>query len=178
MRIIGGVFRGRRLKGPVGKDTRPSTDRVRESIFNLLYTRIDLTDCSVLDLFCGTGALGLEALSRGAAFATFVDVSPSTIALARENARALGVLDRCEFIAVTAEGYARRQVGKSFGVVFADPPYGMAEIESLAQVARTMLEPDGLLVLEHDTRNRFAEDNEAIVVSRSYGRTTVTIFEA
>jgi 16S rRNA (guanine966-N2)-methyltransferase len=93
MRIVGGQHRGRTLKAPTGREVRPTSDRTRESMFNILAHGIDdfeLSDASVLDLFCGTGALGLEALSRGATHATFIDSDAKSLALAKENAATVG----------------------------------------------------------------------------------------
>lgn len=93
MRIVGGQHRGRTLKAPTGRDVRPTSDRTRESMFNILAHGMDdfnIDGASVLDLFCGTGALGLEALSRGAAHATFIDADAKSLALAKENAATIG----------------------------------------------------------------------------------------
>jgi 16S rRNA (guanine966-N2)-methyltransferase len=123
MRIVGGQFKGRRLQAPRDSRVRPTTDRVRESLFNIISHAEDdvLQDGHVLDLFSGTGAFGLEALSRGARSVTFVDNHPASLGLAKANAETLGVLDACRFI----RSDARRlpAASQSCSVVFADPPY-------------------------------------------------------
>lgn len=144
---------------------------------------MDLVGARVLDLFAGTGALGLEAISRGAAHATFVEQHGPTLSLARRNARDLGVADRCAFIRADALAHSARlgtEAGTPgrFDLVLADPPYALPEMESLPDALRPLLAPDGLLVLEHDARHDFS-GHPACVFARDYGSTTrVSIFEA
>jgi 16S rRNA (guanine966-N2)-methyltransferase len=124
MRIVAGLYRGRALLVPKGRDLRPTSDKVRGAIFNALQSREAIEGQYVLDAFCGTGALGLEALSRGAAFCTFVDADRSALALARANAEALGAQDRCRFIhgdVTHPERFAAP--ARSCGLLFLDPPY-------------------------------------------------------
>ncbi len=124
MRIVAGLYRGRGLLVPKGRDVRPTSDKVRGAIFNALQSREAVEGRHVLDAFCGTGALGLEALSRGAVFCTFVDADRSSLALARANAEALGAQDRCRFIYgdVTRPERLGAPV-KSCDLIFLDPPY-------------------------------------------------------
>jgi 16S rRNA (guanine966-N2)-methyltransferase len=121
MRIVGGRLGGRKLLSPPAKsrDVRPTSDRARETLFALLG---DVSDLSVLDLFCGTGALALEAISRGADSAVLVDRAP---ALAGRNAEALGIANRCEVVRSDAVRYLER-TDERFGLVFCDPPYKLA----------------------------------------------------
>lgn len=128
MRIIAGAHRGRRLEAFEGEDVRPTSDRARQALFNILSSRGVLIDATVLDLFCGTGALGLEALSRGAAHATFVDSDAEAVALARKNIAACKELDRAKVIRanVTRLGQADRP----HNLVLLDPPYGKDLIRS------------------------------------------------
>lgn len=176
MRVIGGTFRGRRLLTPKGLGTRPATDRVRESIFNLISARMSLDGISVLDLFCGTGALGLEAISRGASRATFVESEPRVLAVARENAARLGVNDRCVFVRRDVAAFVRRP-REQFDLVFADPPYGLDIVSGLPEQVIPMLHSHGFFLLEHDRRLKFHEVR-GWVDSRVYGRTIVSIFMA
>lgn len=146
MRIVAGRHRGRRLEAPPGTDIRPTADRVRESLFNILEhggfgeggTSV-LQDATVLDAFCGTGALGFEALSRGAAAATMLDSSPRALESVRETARALGETERISLLLrdATRPGRAPR----AHGLAFLDPPYG----EGLAGPALTALRGHGWL---------------------------------
>lgn len=128
MRIVGGKWRGRAIEAPEGRGTtRPTTDRTRESIASMILSArgLDLTGVSVLDAFAGSGAMGLELLSRGAARATFVDRDRGAVARVRRTARSLGALDD-EFAALTGDVFALAGsglVGAPFGVVFLDPPY-------------------------------------------------------
>ena len=121
MRIIAGEWRGRKLVAPAGAATRPTADRVRETLFSMLGSRLgSFEDLRVADLYAGSGALGLEALSRGAAFACFVDQDPRAIAAIRANVAALGADDRTRILARSAENLPAEQ---QFDLIFADPPY-------------------------------------------------------
>src|SRR5690606_31922326 len=166
MRIIGGRLRGRALRAPKGRETRPTTDRVREALFNLLAARRPLEGARVLDLFAGTGALGLEALSRGAARVVFVEAHAPTLRLAPQNAAD----PRGPAVALL-----RRPPAERFALAFADPPYDLDALPDLPDLARPHLAPGGLFALEHDARHDFAA-HPALVVTRPYGRTVVSIF--
>ena len=144
MRIVGGSLRGRRLAAPEGRTIRPTADRTREALFNILeggrFGPPDLLQgARVLDAFAGTGALGLEALSRGAASAVFLDSSPSALALCRENIKALGLADHAEV--VTASAINPPKARTAADIILMDPPYG----EDLAASATTALERQGWL---------------------------------
>lgn len=176
MRIVGGRLARRPLEAPKGRHTRPTTDRVREALFNLLGARTDLAGARVLDLFAGSGALGLEAISRGAAHATFVERHGPTLALARRNAEALGVADRCAFVRADVLTYLRRD-GPEADLVVADPPYDLAEIPDLPALARPRLGVGGIFVLEHDARHAF-DGAPGHLLARAYGRTVLSLFAA
>jgi 16S rRNA (guanine966-N2)-methyltransferase len=122
MRVVAGSARGRRLEAPPGDQTRPTTDRVREAIFNALWSRGLVEDAHVLDLFAGSGALGIEALSRGAAHATFVDDDPRARRAVERNLAACGLGDRATVVADRAERFLTRSSVR-FEVAFCDPPY-------------------------------------------------------
>lgn len=124
MRVIGGSARGRRLKAPGGRGTRPTSDRVREALFSSLAE--DVPDAAVLDLFAGTGALGIEALSRGAASATFVENRAAVARLVEDNVRIADVGERATVKVLDAATFVRRPTGGPFTLVFCDPPYDMA----------------------------------------------------
>src|SRR5690606_15785599 len=155
---------------------RPTTDRVREARFNLLSARMAFAGARVLDLFAGTGALGLEALSRGAASVTFVEQHPKTLALARRNAADLGVEAACSFLRADAVAVLRRPAGPRYDLVFADPPYDLEALPDLPDLALPHLAPGGLFVLEHDARRDFT-GHPALVLSRAYGRTVLSMFQ-
>lgn len=177
MRIIAGRLRRRTLRAPSGNLTRPTTDRTREALFNLLEARLSFEDADVLDLFAGTGALGLEAISRGARAATFVEQSSKVMNYVRQNANDLGVADQCWMLRADAISYLERYSGPPFDVIFADPPYALDDLERLPDLAVPHLKPDGRFVLEHDKRLVF-EDHPHLDTTRPYGRTTVSVFYA
>ncbi|MEG0934085.1 MAG: 16S rRNA (guanine(966)-N(2))-methyltransferase RsmD [Clostridia bacterium] len=155
MRIIGGSARGRKLFAPEGMDTRPTTDRVRESLFNMLMVRVE--DACVLDLFAGSGALALEALSRGAQCALLNDCARASVKAIARNIALVGVEDKCTLLNgdwTKALEIAKGQ-GKQFSLVFLDPPYRQTQL--YAQVALKLsalglLCEDALIVMEHLTR--------------------------
>jgi 16S rRNA (guanine966-N2)-methyltransferase len=178
MRIISGKYRGRRISGPSGDGVRPATDRVRESVFNILQNRLDLSGISVLDLFAGTGSLGFEALSRGAAEVTFVDNGRAATALIRKNAEVLGCPEVCDVVTQDAVGFLSG-IKAIFRLIFADPPYEYPALPEIpARVfSAGILEPGGYLIIEHRRGTRFepAFPPEA-VFTRRFGNTEVTFF--
>jgi len=179
MRITGGRLARRPIEAPRGDRTRPTTDRVREALFSIVAARMRLDGARVVDLFAGSGALGLEALSRGAAHATFVERHGATLAVARKNAGALGVVSRSAFVRADVLA-ALAQDGGPLGtadLVLADPPYDLEAVPDLPALVCPRLAPGGLFVLEHDARHAFAEAR-GLVLTRAYGRTVVSVFEA
>jgi len=187
-RIIAGDARGVSLAVPKS-GTRPTSDRVREAIFSALDARVDLDGGSVLDLYAGSGALGLEAVSRGAAAAVLVERSPKAVVLLKKNAAAVsaaaGIRARAhaprlgvETAAVAA--YLQRARG-GFDVVFCDPPYDLGE-EDVArdlELVAPLLAPHGVVVLERSSRSPAPRLPEALVVDRvkAYGETTIHYLE-
>lgn len=156
MRIISGSAKGRTLKAPSWDGLRPTSDRLRETLFNILGPRLD--DQRVLDVFAGTGAIGLEALSRGAAGAVFIEEDRRASALVAENAERCGVSDRCVIIRLAAETALARPVpGGPFDVVVLDPPYDHARLDEVVGAAAALLAPGGRLVLEHAWRRQAPE---------------------
>lgn len=150
MRIIGGEWGGRRLYAPEGMDTRPTADRVREALFNILRNRLE--GAHTLDLFAGSGALSLEALSRGAEYAVMTEASRKAAAAIRRNAELCGAGERARLIVSEWQAAIPSLRGQRFSLVFLDPPYRM--IEAYAQAAYR-LQQEGLLadgaclVMEH-----------------------------
>jgi 16S rRNA (guanine(966)-N(2))-methyltransferase RsmD len=157
MRITGGRLRSRALKAPKGSATRPTSDRVREALFSILGPRASVG--RVLDLYAGTGALGLEALSRGAGHVTFVERAKEALVALNANVDALGVRGQTRVLAMPVERALRALLAEDtrrFDVVFADPPY--ADVASgvaseLLGLAVPLLDEGGLLVLEHASRD-------------------------
>jgi 16S rRNA (guanine966-N2)-methyltransferase len=175
MKLIAGRFGGQSLKTPSGHQTRPSTARTREALFGLIDARIYLEGAEVLDLFAGTGALGLEAISRGAVLATFVEEKREVLDYARENAEKLGVEDKCIFIQGDAVEYIRSFSGPDLDLIMADPPYKLDAMQEMPDLAIPHLQTDGVFTLEHSSHDWF-DDHPHLMTSRSYGRTIVSVF--
>jgi 16S rRNA (guanine966-N2)-methyltransferase len=177
MRIVGGSLGGRVLRAPHGAATRPTSEKVREAIFNILGP---VEGVHVLDLFAGSGALGIEALSRGAAHATFVDAGKPALAAVRGNLRELGLADRATVLAMDAVAAALRPPPAPWGVVFVDPPYAsdLARRAVLALPAAS-LAPGARVVIEHDRRGTPPEQLGSLIRTdqRRYGDTMVSFFE-
>jgi 16S rRNA (guanine966-N2)-methyltransferase len=148
LRVVSGTLGGRRIDVPAGSSTRPTSDRVREAIFNALDSLDAVQDKRVLDAFAGSGALGIEALSRGAQHATFADTDAAARAVIDDNIRALQLGASATVVASPA---ARVIAGAGpFGLVLLDPPYSFEEWDDLLLALVPVLEPDGLVVLESD----------------------------
>lgn len=152
MRIIAGIAGSRRIEAPKGQGTRPTLDRVRENLFNMLQG--ELTNALVLDVFAGSGALGLEALSRGAAEAVFSDRDPEAVRTVGRNIRSLGFEDRSRVIPGDWRGVLKILIkdGAGFDIVFLDPPYGMKDVGELLSDLLPLLRSDALVVVEHEAK--------------------------
>ncbi|MBF5044017.1 16S rRNA (guanine(966)-N(2))-methyltransferase RsmD [Aggregicoccus sp. 17bor-14] len=182
MRIVAGSARGRPLAGPkpTSSHIRPTADRVRETLFNILGQTLE--GLRVLDLYAGTGALGLEAVSRGAARAVLVDQDREALSLCRANTQALGFEKQVEVLALpvarAADSLAKR--GEPFDLVFADPPYAARMVEGVLELvaAGGLLAPGGQVVVEHDKRESAPEAHAGFsrVDQRRFGDTLVSFF--
>ena len=175
MRILGGRNRGRILRVPPG--VRPSGGRLREALFSMLGSEI--VDASVLDLFAGSGAIGLEAMSRGARSAVFVERKGPVLPVLRGNIELLGE-GRCELIPGTIpECLSRRFAPASYDLVFADPPYAWHAWHSLVEHAIPLLRRSGILVLEHSVRSdldvEIGELGALGAETRAYGESCLTV---
>lgn len=177
MRVIAGTARGRRLKTPKGTSVRPTSDKVRGAIFSILLSQgRDPADAAVLDLFAGTGALGIEALSRGAARAVFVEKDPRTAALIGENLALTGFAEISRVMRADAERLELASLG-TFDLVFADPPYALVlESKALGRLAATLSE-GGVAMVEHgiDAPPPVPQGLEAFD-AREYGDTGLTFY--
>jgi 16S rRNA (guanine966-N2)-methyltransferase len=160
MRVVGGSLRGRALAAPKSQSIRPTADRLRESLFNILIHGYDnpIAGARVLDLFAGTGALGIEALSRGAVFALFVDDGAEARALLRENVATLGLGGTSRIFRRDATKLGPAHPVEPFSLAFLDPPYGkgLAEQALASAHAGGWLVPDALIVVEEATKAKFA----------------------
>ena len=176
MRIVAGAYGGRRLAAPRGARTRPTADRVREALFSMLEP---VRGARVLDLFAGSGALGLEALSRGAAAVTFVDSAPAAVRAVRANLEALGV--EAEVRRADARAFLRnaRAGGRQYDLVLLDPPYRRAGAlaEALAGDLAAVLAPRARVVAESNRRSPL-ELPLPLQLERRYGETVIRIHSA
>lgn len=148
MRVITGTARGRKLKALPGLDTRPTADQVKESLFNIL--QFDIEGRRVLDLFAGTGQLGIEALSRGASFCDFVDVNPAAVKLVRENLQIAGLTGRAAVVQRDFLAFLQGARGKKYELVFLDPPYAQTALEQALETiaAIDIVSECGIIVCE------------------------------
>ena len=182
MRIVSGTARGRRLRAPKGRAVRPTADRVKEAVFSILESRDGCADVAVLDLFAGTGNLGIEALSRGASEAVFVDSSRAASDAIRENLRTAGF--EGEVLTMPAARALGRlgAAGRRFGGVFLDPPYDRGWVHrSLVQLDQEgLVRPGGWVVVEHGREEEPDERIGALQRSdqRRYGDTRIALFTA
>jgi len=176
MRIIGGTARGKTLLAPEGLDTRPTSDRTREALFNILMQRVP--GARVLDLFAGSGALSAEALSRGAQSVTCVDISPAACAVIRKNLALKGVEGSSRVIAADWQS-ALGQMSEPFDIVFLDPPYHMTQVyaqafEALAE--RGLLHRESVVVMEYEQQAVLEEPKGAVIFDeRKYGKARIRL---
>ena len=176
MRIIAGTRRGHTIHAPKGLDTRPTSDRVRENVFNLVAPWVE--GARVLDLYAGSGAMGLEALSRGATAVVFVESDLDAVRAIERNLDKLGLTGArvVRHDVVTGLG---QEVGaaRKYDLVLADPPYDVTDYDSLSRYLPRVLADDGLLVFETAAKTEPELPGLAVRTSRKYGSTRVTVFE-
>jgi 16S rRNA (guanine966-N2)-methyltransferase len=180
MRIVGGKFRGRALATPGSNAIRPTTDRTRESLFNILVHNYPekFESTRVLDLFAGTGALGLEALSRGARYGVFIEESTEGRGLIRTNVETFGLLGNTKIFRRDATRLGDAGTIEPFDLVFADPPYGkgLGEMAFKSALEGGWLNPDTLLVLEEEAEAMVEFDPRfSVVEERPYGGTVIRL---
>ena len=181
MRIVGGKNKGQQITAPASLDTRPTSDRVRESIFNILAHGIagfELEGARVLDLFAGSGALGLEALSRGARFAQFVEEASPARGSIRRNADQMGIIGQCKIWRRDVSRLGPCAPLQPFDLVFADPPYGkgLASKALVNLVEGKWIAPGGVIVIEEAAGIQIdVPDGLDIVSTRDYGGTQVVV---
>ena len=169
MRIVAGRWRGRRIKPPTDDRVRPTADRVREAWMSIVQAY--LPDASVIDLFAGSGALGLEALSRGARSAEFVEISSASLRALRDNARTLGAGDAAIIRHGDAAKFAERLQAGAYDLAFADPPYHMGLAKRLAE--QWLAVPFAtVLGVEHEAREEMPPGGD----TRRYGDTAITFY--
>ena len=181
MRVISGKVRGIKLDTPKNDDVRPTTDRVKESLFNIINPYV--IDSNVLDLFAGTGSLGIECLSRGALSATFVDVSKDSINIVKSNVKKARVENESTILNLDFKTAIDRLnvQNKKFDIIFMDPPYYKNMfIDALSNIDNSdLLSEDGIIVVEHDTKDKFIDKIGRLEKSKEkkYGNTTLTFYK-
>lgn len=181
MRVISGKVRGLKLDTPKNDDVRPTTDRVKESLFNIINPYV--IDSNVLDLFAGTGSLGIECLSRGALSATFVDVSKDSINIVKSNVKKARVENESTILNLDFKTAIDRLnvQNKKFDIIFMDPPYYKNMfIDALSNIDNSdLLSEDGIIVVEHDTKDKFIDKIGRLEKSKEkkYGNTTLTFYK-
>lgn len=182
MRITGGVARGRLLRAPKSGNVRPTADKVRGAIFNILASRIEIANGRWIDLFAGSGAVGLDALSRGAEHVTFVDESPSSCRVTRENLERSGFASRSAVRRLRLPDGLRSldRGGVSFSGAFLDPPYRQSLCtETLVVLGQgSLIATNGIIVAEHATDDALDERYGKLVLidSRRYGSTALSLY--
>jgi len=181
MRVISGAYKGRKLKVRNNNKVRPTSGRVRAAVFDILA--FDLADLAVLDLYAGTGAMGIEALSRGADLAVFVDAGRDSFRLFKENLEALGLKDRTRLMNKRA-GPALKLLAaeeQRFDLVFIDPPYKIKEADKIMRLLSEMdvLDPGAMVVCENEDSRELSESYNTLTLTdrRQYGRTVVSFYE-
>lgn len=173
MRIIGGLYRGKKLKPPLDSLTRPTSDRVKENIFNILSNLMDFQGTQVLDLFCGSGALGIEALSRGSTQITFVENHPSALKILKENTKSFQT--HCSIFKEDVVRFLSQQSSLSYDLILMDPPYKKVSIEALLENIKKnqWLKEDGLIVTETSNDETITSGHLTIKSHRTYGKTSL-----
>lgn len=173
MRVISGTARGRKLLSPEGQDVRPTLDRVKESVFSSLYPY--LSDAVVLDLFCGSGGLGIEALSRGAKHCDFVDVSRASVATTNKNLELTRLKDRSEVILSDFKSHLTK-VNKKYTLVLLDPPYSMGIEDKAMELLPSVTDAGGIVMLETEyTPGDYC--GFEVIRQAKYGRVYITLYK-
>lgn len=177
MRIISGKYRGKKLNSPAGDNIRPTTDMVKENVFNIMQTR--LIGCAFLDLFAGSGAIGIEAISRGAVDVVFCDIDRTSLQLAKSNTDALGLSPK--FLLADYRVATQTLKGKQFDIIYLDPPYGKVDLNDVLQCIANanLLSQSGIVILESNIDTNSVSYNQyySLVSSRRYGTVTIQMLK-
>jgi 16S rRNA (guanine(966)-N(2))-methyltransferase RsmD len=175
MRIIAGTLKGRRLNPPANLPVRPTTDMAREGLFNILNNYVDYEDCTVMDLFAGTGAMSVEFISRGAREVTSVDINNACAEYIKSEAQRLELRN---LRVVRADVFdLLKRANRKFDIVFADPPYAIEGLQTLPDLVfeHQLLNDDGIFILEHPREYTF-EEHPHFWQHRNYGNVNFTFF--
>lgn len=175
MRVITGSARGRRLGTPEGLDTRPTAELVKEAVFSMIQFEIE--GAAVLDLFAGSGQIGIEALSRGARSCVFVDQSKACRGVIEENLKNSGLAENSQIFTMDASAYLRATSGP-FDIAFLDPPYHKGVFEKLLTPASELMSENGIIICESGSKDDMPDAAGALNKSREYryGKTKITVY--
>ena len=178
MRVISGKCRGTHLMAPEGMETRPTTDRIKETLFNMIA--FDLPECQFLDLFSGSGAIGIESLSRGAKRAVFVDQGEKALRCIRENLEKTRLKESAEVLACSAEEAVKRlgQKKDTFDIIFMDPPYALEGIDQIINgiAEYGLLKEEGYIILERSTKSIVNLPQDLVLWKEKKYKTTTLSF--
>lgn len=175
MRIITGKARGRTLKTLDGLDVRPTTDRVKEAVFSII--QFDIPGCMFLDLFSGSGQMGIEALSRNAKFAVFVDENPKAQNVIKENLKAVGFIKDSRVVSMSAKGFISG-TKDVFDIAFLDPPYNQGILQEILPLAAERMSENGIIICEYQKGETLPGDLDGFEFRKDYkyGKTMITVY--
>jgi 16S rRNA (guanine(966)-N(2))-methyltransferase RsmD len=179
MRVIAGKYKGRKLETVQDNSVRPATDKVKGAIFNVLQSRVHWTSAKVLDLYAGSGSVGIEALSRGAGNCIFVENSRNALQFLKSNIASIGAEGEAKVVYGDADTFVNSSRTK-FTVIFADPPYALEALKNIPNkiFEKGIVAEDGYLIIEHPSRYEFAQNSLwEVVVQKVYGNTSVSFFQ-
>ena len=175
MRVITGTARGRKLREPEGMASRPTTDNVKESMFNLI--QFDIEGRRVLDLFAGTGQLGIEALSRGAKNAIFIDSSSKAVEIVKANLKHCGLMEQARVALMDAKSFLQNG-SQLFDIVFLDPPYQQNIIDAILPLAAERMAPGGIIICETERNEQLPQGAGSFTETKTYlyGKAKITVY--
>ncbi len=175
MRVTTGLARGRNLEAPQGLDTRPSSDMTKQAVFNIIQNYVE--GCVFLDLFAGSGQMGIEALSRGAKQAVFIDSSSKAVEVVKTNLKHCGLMEQARVAQMEAKSFLQNGSQK-FDVIFLDPPYQQQMIDAVLPLAVERLEENGIIVCETERNETLPEQAGEYVETKTYlyGKAKVTVY--
>jgi 16S rRNA (guanine966-N2)-methyltransferase len=178
MRVIAGKFGGRKFAPAGASHIRPAADRVKGTIFNILQNRLAMRGIHVLDLYAGTGSLGIEAISRGATSVTFVDDSQESLSIIQTNIALFKCEPQCTIVNADAMEFILNSK-EQYELIFADPPYAYEQTSDIPQrvFSANLLKKEGFLIIEHQEKKSFPESTQyRLIVKKEFGQTSVSFF--
>lgn len=178
MRVISGTAKGHKLDAPKGSFVRPTNDKVKEAVFSMITPYIE-EECSFLDLFCGTGSMGIEALSRGVGEAVFIDSSAVSLEYAEKNLKHTKLIERALLIKDSIPGGINKLKGKKFDIIFLDPPYGK-KLENIVLgsiLKNDLLKQSGVVIVEYSYKDKLFYNGFTLIKSKNYSAVNIDILE-